>query len=109
MERVEKLNLLQTVFNEKKKFIENGYYRIRSIDDVTLEIAFLKAGSCGETVVHPQITVRLNHSEAIGLKLIDMDTAPPKFLSRDSSTADEIDVAMDNLIERFLKIKRSLK
>ncbi|MDA9471659.1 hypothetical protein [Enterococcus sp. 5H] len=105
MERLEKLNMLQSVFSEKKKFIGDGYYRIRSIDDVTLELTFLIAGSCGETIVHPQITVTLDQSQAIGTKLIDMDTSPPKFLYRNSSNADEIDDALDNLIEKFLRIK----
>lgn len=105
MERIQKLRKLQAIFHEEKKFNGDGYYRLRKIDDFTLEIAFLVAGPCGETIVHPQITVSLTHSKAIGTKLIDLETTPPTILHRTASTSHEIDVALDNLIEKFLSIK----
>ncbi|MBO0438816.1 hypothetical protein JZO69_00370 [Enterococcus sp. DIV0869a] len=102
MMRKTKIDTLMTFFNDEKKFITDGYYRIRTINENTVELAFLVAGSCGETLVHPQITVSLTESpQAIGIKLIDMYSIPPLFLHRNDHTAHEIDTALDHLIEKF--------
>ncbi|MFD2307949.1 hypothetical protein [Enterococcus termitis] len=102
MKRKANVEKILTFFNEEKVFFHDGYYRIRRLDKETVELAFLIAGPCGDTVAHPQITVSLTESQAIGTKLIDMHATPPLFLSRDSSTEQELDRALDKLIEKFL-------
>lgn len=92
-----------TTFSEDKKFYIDGFYRIRTIDENTVELAYLIAGPCGESIVHPQITVSLKQNQAIGISLIDMDSSPPSFLHRDSNNAHEIDTTLDLLIEKFLQ------
>ncbi|MTD38282.1 hypothetical protein GIX45_06535 [Erwinia sp. CPCC 100877] len=103
MKRIKKINILTKNFTDEKKFMKDGYYRLKTIDETTIEFAFLIAGPCGETLVHPQITVSLNHKqeEAIGIKLIDLHASPPRFLTRDAANEEEIDAALDELIERF--------
>ncbi|ALS02824.1 hypothetical protein ATZ33_16005 [Enterococcus silesiacus] len=103
MNRKKQLDKLTTVFNEDKRFIKDGYYRIRTIDEGTIELAYLIAGPCGESLPHPQITVALDDTQATGIKLIDMVSSPPLFLSRDDVNAVEIDCALDMLIEKFLQ------
>ncbi|EOL48999.1 hypothetical protein [Enterococcus caccae] len=102
MNRKKKLDKLMTVFTEEKKFILDGYYRIRTINEDTIELAYLIAGPCGESIVHPQITVSLATKPfPIAIKLIDMVPSPPLFLIRDTNNMDEIDLALDALIEKF--------
>ncbi|WP_086314250.1 hypothetical protein A5821_001858 [Enterococcus sp. 7F3_DIV0205] len=100
---------LMNIFTEEKKFIIDGYYRIRTIDDHTVEFAYLIAGPCGDTIAHPQITVSLNKTKLIGTKLIDMYSSPPLFLDRDTLNAHEIDSALDNLIEKFIQAAKNTK
>ncbi|WP_207694731.1 hypothetical protein DOK67_0000537 [Enterococcus sp. DIV0212c] len=109
MKKKTQIDTLMIFFNDEKKFMTDGYYRIRTINEDTVELAFLVAGSCGETLVHPQITVSLTESkQALGIKLIDMYTTPPLFLHRNNHTAHEIDKALDHLIEKFSsKIKNT--
>lgn len=104
MDRKEKLLYLMTIFDENKRFIQDGYYRIRSLDTDTIELAYLIAGACGESVVHPQITIFMDETQVIGTKLIDMQVSPPLFLHRDTSNACQIDAALDQLIEKFVQI-----
>lgn len=106
MQRLEQLKELQTIFSSEKKFMGDGYYRIRTLDDNILEMAFLVAGPCGETLVHPQITVSLTPTSAICTKLIDMATSPPKFIYRDSLNSGEMDYALDTLIQQFILVKQ---
>lgn len=101
MNRKKKLDKLMAVFSEKKKFIIDGYYRLRTIDDDTIELAYLVAGPCGDSIAHPQITVSLIKSAPIGTKLIDMYSSPPLFLTRNDDNSAEIDLALDTLIEKF--------
>jgi hypothetical protein len=103
MKRINKINILMKNFTNEKKFIKDGYYRLRIINETTIEFTFLIAGSCGETLAHPQITVFLNHEQekAIGTKLIDLHSSPPRFLTRDAANESEIDAALDELIEKF--------
>lgn len=103
MNRKRRINQLMSSFDEEKRFITDGYYRIRTLSEHEIELAYLKAGSCGDTIAHPQITVSLSETQAIGEKLIDMDACPPLFLSRDSNNAKKIDNALDDLIEKFLQ------
>jgi hypothetical protein len=103
MKRTKKINILAKNFTDEKKFMRDGYYRLRTIDETTIELAFLVAGPCGETLVHPQITVSLNHHQekAIGIKLMDLQSTPPRFLTRNAANEAEIDAALDELIEKF--------
>lgn len=103
MNKIKQLAKLSAVFNEEKRFIKDGYYRLRTLDERTIELAYLIAGPCGESTVHPQITVALDDTRATGIKLIDMASSPPLFLSRDEVNAAKIDCALDQLIEKFLQ------
>ncbi|MBP2097722.1 hypothetical protein [Enterococcus rivorum] len=105
MDIKQQFKLIQNNFTENKEFIIDGYYRIRTLDSETFELAFLVGGPCGETIVHPQITVKINENEVIGEKLIDMYTTPAKFFSREKNSL-EINQALEELIEKFLKSKQ---
>ncbi|MBO0471305.1 hypothetical protein JZO66_12170 [Enterococcus sp. DIV0242_7C1] len=105
MKRIKDLQELVSYFSEDKTFIHDGYYRIRILDKETIELAFLVAGPCGDTLVHPQITVTLTESSALAIKLIDMYVTPPLFLTREESNKQEIDQQLDKLIEKFINIK----
>ncbi|GGD05016.1 hypothetical protein [Enterococcus wangshanyuanii] len=105
MKRIHDLQELVSYFSEDKKFIHDGYYRIRVFDKETIELAFLVAGPCGDSLVHPQITVSLTESSAIAIKMIDMYATPPLFLDREESNKQKIDQELDKLIEKFLNIK----
>ena len=102
MNRKQQLDKLLTAFTEEKRFISDGYYRIRTIDQDTLELAFLLAGPCGDSVVHPQITLSINGEQVVGTKLIDMYSSPQSFMHRDEENSQQIDKALDELIEKFL-------
>lgn len=102
MDRKIQLNRLAAIFNEEKRFMKDGYYRIRTLNEHELELAYLVAGSCGEAIVHPQITVFLEETQVIATKLIDMHACPPLFLTRDADNAHTLDLALDNLIKKFL-------
>lgn len=105
MKRINDLHELISYFSEDKTFIYDGYYRIRIFDKETIELAFLVAGPCGDTLVHPQITVTLTESSALAIKMIDTYVTPPLFLKREESNQQEIDQKLDKLIEKFLNIK----
>lgn len=105
MNNKQRLQIIQNNFTENKEFITDGYYRIRSLDKKNFELAFLVSGSCGETIVHPQITVKVNNDEIIGERLIDMYTTPTKFFSREKNSV-EIDQALVQLLKKFLNSKQ---
>ncbi|MEI5994534.1 hypothetical protein [Candidatus Enterococcus mansonii] len=101
MNRRKKIEELKHSFSDEKKFVDTGYYRIRTLDEQSIEMAYLVAGSCGETIVHPQITILFDEHKTIGITLIDMLASPPKFLHRDLTNEQEIDLELDALIEKF--------
>ncbi|OTN88330.1 hypothetical protein A5819_000783 [Enterococcus sp. 7E2_DIV0204] len=101
MNRKKKLDNLMTLFGDEKKFIIDGYYRLRTIDDDTIELAYLVAGPCGDSIAHPKIIVSLIKSAPIGTKFIDMHSSPPLLLTRNDDNTAEIDRALDTLIQKF--------
>lgn len=101
----QQFQLIRNNFTEKKEFISDGYYRIRSLDEETFELAFLVSGSCGETIVHPQITIKLTNHVVVAVKLIDMYTTPAKFYTREKNSL-EIDQALEKLLTKFLVSKQ---
>ncbi|EOI06358.1 hypothetical protein UAY_00409 [Enterococcus moraviensis ATCC BAA-383] len=102
MNRKQQLDKLLTAFTEEKRFISDGYYRIRTINPSTLELAYLLSGPCGDSIVHPQITLSINGEEVVGIKLIDMYSSPQLFMHRNDENSNQIDNALDKLIEKFL-------
>lgn len=98
------LSIIQKNFTDKKEFIGDGYYRFRSLEDDTFELAFLIGGPCGETIVHPKIVVKVNGEEVIGESLIDLYTTPTKIFTREESSS-EIDQALYQLLKKFLVSK----
>ncbi|MBM7690471.1 hypothetical protein BCR24_10060 [Enterococcus ureilyticus] len=110
MDRSTQINSLFVLFNEEKKFIKDGYYRLRKLNENEIELAYLIAGSCGETIVHPQITVFLEDYQVVATKLIDMHTCPPLFLNRNTDNAQTLNKALDALIDKFVcAIKKNTK
>lgn len=91
-------------FSAEKTYHGDGYYRIRQVDDRTYELAFLVADACGSTSVHPQITLWLENNDLVPTKLIDMGTAPTKFIQRDITNAAWLDNQLEQLINRFKSV-----
>ncbi|EOH94599.1 hypothetical protein UAW_02353 [Enterococcus haemoperoxidus ATCC BAA-382] len=72
MNRKKKLDTLLKCFNEDKKFITDGYYRIRTIIKQTIELAYIGLGLRGKSVVTPQIMISIADGQAITLTVIGM-------------------------------------
>ncbi|MEG0550753.1 MAG: hypothetical protein RR554_06310 [Vagococcus sp.] len=92
---------LETVFGYEKKFITNGYYRIRQLDEKQKEVAFLISSGCGSTSVHPQITIKKIKNEWVPIKLIDMGTSPTQMIYRDENNQKYLDEKFECLITKF--------
>ncbi|WP_430602457.1 hypothetical protein IGJ02_002834 [Enterococcus sp. DIV0724b] len=72
MNRKKKLDTLLKCFNEDKKSITDGYYRIRTIIKQTIELAYIGLGLRGKSVVTPQIIISIADGQAITLTVIGM-------------------------------------
>lgn len=92
---------LERKIGPNKTYLKNGYYRIRSMASNQKELAFLKPDGCGSTSVNPQITIEKINDIWVAVKLIDMGSAPTKFLTRDNETSDELDTALVMLIKKM--------
>lgn len=99
------LQLIIKNFGNEAEFIEDGYYRIRSLDDSTWELAFLVAGHCGERLVHPKIQCTLTNSALVGKSLMDMAETPTVHIVRTAETSDLLDNELKKLIAKFLQAK----
>ncbi|MHC5217805.1 hypothetical protein ACYSNR_14180 [Enterococcus sp. LJL128] len=88
---------------DEKRFIKDGYYRLRAADERVYELAYLEAGPCGDTTVHPQITLEITNDAVVPLKLLDLSAAPVIRFSREESL-EELEQALDLLEARFLQV-----
>lgn len=97
----DKLALLEQTFCDGKIFVNNGYYRIRTLSDDEKEIAYLVSDPCGATTVHPQITIEKREDEWIATKFIDLEVTPTQRLYREPETEALLDDALESLITQF--------
>ncbi|MBP1046025.1 hypothetical protein I6N96_07000 [Enterococcus sp. BWM-S5] len=97
------LETLQKHFSDDKKFFKDGYYRLRDIGSMHYELAFLEAGPCGDTTVHPQITIDAAENVIVPIKLLDMATSPTLRLTQEEHT-DELNEALEGLVQRFYSV-----
>lgn len=95
--------MLQKHFGNDKKFFKDGYYRLRDIGENQFEMAFLEAGPCGDTTVHPQITIELDKDELRPIKLLDMAVSPTLRLNQEEHPA-ELKEALARLMQRFYAV-----
>ena len=101
---LERITNLLSFFSEEKYFFDNGYYRIRIISDLEKELAFLVLDGCGSTSVHPQITIEKFTDKWLATKLIDLKTRPTKMIYRNEATSEELDEALNDLVNKFEKV-----
>lgn len=93
----------QQHFTSDKKFFKDGYYRLKDIGENQFEMAFLEAGPCGDTTVHPQITIELDEEELRPIKLLDMAVSPTLRLNQEEHPT-ELKEALDGLVQRFYTV-----
>ncbi|WP_321386817.1 hypothetical protein [uncultured Enterococcus sp.] len=94
------LETFQKYFNGDKKFFKDGYYRLRDIENNQFELAFLEAGPCGDTTIHPQITIERFEDELRPLKLLDMAVSPTLRLTYEEHPV-ELNNELEHLVQRF--------
>ncbi|WP_086350930.1 hypothetical protein [Candidatus Enterococcus clewellii] len=97
------LKQLKKYFNEDKKFIKDGYYRLRDLGNSHYELAFLEAGPCGDTTIHPQITIDATKNELIPIKLLDLAVSPTLRLTQEEHK-NELCEALEQLLQRFYQV-----
>ncbi|MEG0286289.1 MULTISPECIES: hypothetical protein [Vagococcus] len=98
----EQLETLMRVIGPEKKYLSDGYYRIREVDENRKELAFLKPDGCGTTTVTPQITIEKQGDNWLPIKFIDMGSSPTKMLIRDEKTEQLLDEELVILVEKML-------
>lgn len=97
----ERITQLLTQFGPDKKFIKDGYYRIRSISETEKEMSFLVPGDCGTSTVHPQITIYFVDNQWLPVKLLDMHNTPTQFIERNTETENFLDHSFLELVTLF--------
>lgn len=102
------LDNFEKVFNSEKKFLKDGYYRIRRVSDEQKELAFLVSDACGSTAVHPQITIRKKGTDWVPIKLIDLETTPTQVIMRTPETKVMLDSALKLLVNKFKAAMKDL-
>ena len=103
--RLAELELLLAHFSAEKEAIEGGYYRIRATGEAQYELAFLMPDSCGTTSVNPQITVSVEGERVRPIALIDVYRMPIRKLTYTEETAEELELALADLVTTFKKVK----
>lgn len=92
---------LEQCFHAEKQWYQDGYYRLRTLDEHTKELAYLLSDPCGGSIVHPQITLEKQGDEFIPTKLIDLQTTPVQNMIRDLENAAYLDQALQTLVAKF--------
>ena len=105
---LDELEFLLSNFDETKRFIEDGYYRIRPSDVDEYELAFLVADACGTTAINPQITLKVEGERITPRLLIDLATIPTKYLHYTSETSAELETALSQLVAKFYRASQKL-
>ncbi|GCF93888.1 hypothetical protein NRIC_17790 [Enterococcus florum] len=101
----QKWQLIQEHFSSEKEYINDGYYRLRSIDD-GYQMAYLVPGQCGETLIHPEITIHMIEGKAVPVRLYDLETTPTTRLDAAAGDQAAIEEAAEELMDKFLKAKQ---
>ena len=102
------LEFLLSHFDEKKRFIEDGYYRLRTSDVDEYELAFLVADACGTTAINPQITLKVEGERITPRVLIDLATTPTKYIHYAAETSAELETALSELVAKFYQASQKL-
>lgn len=92
-------------FSADKEFIEDGYYRVRAVEE-GYQIAYLVPGLCGETLIHPEITIKVVDGQAVPIRLMDLETTPTTRLSVKDGDQEQIEAQADLLLDKFLAAKQ---
>jgi len=99
----EELNVLKHHLSEDKTFIQDGYYRLRKLDETTYEFAFLVADACGATSVHPQITIEKQGDTWQAVKLLDFVSTPVETLLYSDDTSQILTNRLEQLYQQCMK------
>ena len=91
-------------FSADKEFIEDGYYRVRTVEE-GYQMAYLVPGLCGETLIHPEITIEVVDGQAVPIRLMDLETTPTTRLSVKDGDQEQIEAQADRLLDKFLAAK----
>lgn len=85
--------------------LADGYYRLRPIEG-GYEFAYLVAGPCGDKISHPTIKLRVegNYTQPIALR--DLEVSPILNLTEAGGDLEQIQQQTDQLLDRFIKIKK---
>lgn len=105
----ETIDQLETVFTSEKIFVNDGYYRIRSLSSKKKELAFLVVDPCGSSVVHPQITIEKRANDWVATKLLDLQETPLQRFDRTEATSQQLDQALQLLVHKFQSARPSVK
>lgn len=98
----EKWELIKAHFGPEKEYIGEGYYRVRESEQ-GWQIAYLLPGYCGETILHPEITISESEKGIIPIRLIDMEVTP--ILNLDQSEQEKLNEEFEKLLDKFLAAK----
>ncbi|MDR2464795.1 MAG: hypothetical protein LBD38_00770 [Streptococcaceae bacterium] len=102
MNNTERFLALQDYFTDEKKFIGNGNYRLRKIDEENYDFEFSLIDPCGAGILNPQIRLTKQGEDLKPVQLFDMGSTPVKFLKNDSEeSARELNIEFEKLIEKF--------
>lgn len=96
----EELDILKQHLSEEKQFIHDGYYRLRQLDEMTYELAFLVADACGSTSVHPQITFEKQGNTWQAVKLLDFISTPVETIVYSNDTSHELSDRLEKLYQQ---------
>lgn len=97
---------LEEFFHAEKQWYQDGYYRLRTLDEQTKELAYLLSDPCGGSIVHPQITLEKQGDEFIATKLVDLQTTPVQNMTRDLENAAYLDQALQSLVTKFQEVRQ---
>ncbi len=90
--------------SEEKIYWEQYHYRFRKIGENLYELSRLVAGSCGEFLYHPKITVAVENELFVPLAYFDNQETPVKQLRREDDESF-LDQEFVTLLKSYLQAK----
>ncbi|MDH6365278.1 hypothetical protein M2139_002293 [Enterococcus sp. PF1-24] len=102
---IAELAILQQYFGEEKEFIEDGYYRLRTLSENEFELAFLVPGLCGTTNYHPKINLIVTGDKITATSLVDLEATPAIFITEKENSREFLAEQLELLKEKFLNAK----
>lgn len=97
----ERFLALKNYFSNEKKFINDGYYRLKQETENEYKLAFLEMDSCGASLVAPEVTVSVSTNKAVATGLIDFSTQPVRQLDNSEETYLELQRELEKLVLKF--------